>query len=80
MVRGQARLVTDAALRADAAANWFFTVADDYQIIDAAKLSATLQREAAAITGPGVVKSVVVTSQAPRRRARGPQVRVAEKH
>lgn len=57
-----------------------FTVAGDYQTIDAAKLSATLQREAAAITGPGVVKSVVVTSQAPRRRARGPQVQVAEKH
>ncbi len=34
MVRGQARLVTDAALRADAAANWFFTVSDDYPLYE----------------------------------------------
>ena len=33
MVRGQARLVTD-ALRADAAANWFFTVSDDYPLYE----------------------------------------------
>jgi hypothetical protein len=46
-----------------------FTLKDDYQKIDTGKLSATLQREAVRIAGPGVVQSVVVTSQAPRGRA-----------
>lgn len=50
-----------------------FTLADDYQQIDTAKLSAALMRDAAAITGPGVVRSVVVTSQAPRRRVPTPR-------
>ncbi|HEY8574653.1 hypothetical protein [Phenylobacterium sp.] len=56
-----------------------FTLADDYQHIDAARLSATLSRDAAAITGPGVVKSVVVSSQAPRWRARSPRQQAAAK-
>ena len=47
-----------------------FTVAGDYQIIDTVKLTSVLYRDAVAITGPGVVKSVVVNSQAPRWRAR----------
>jgi hypothetical protein len=47
-----------------------FTVPGDYQTIDTAKLTASLYRDAVAITGPGVVKSVVVSSQAPRWRAR----------
>jgi hypothetical protein len=34
MVRGQARLVTDAAVRAAAAAAWFFTVADSYPLYE----------------------------------------------
>lgn len=50
-----------------------FTVPDDYQTIDTERLSATLMREAAVIAGPGVVRSVVVTSQAPRHRARTPR-------
>lgn len=50
-----------------------FTRLDDYQKIDAARLTATLQREAVAITGPGVIRSVVVTSEAPRRRAHTPR-------
>ncbi|MDB5453597.1 MAG: hypothetical protein JWO33_2175 [Caulobacteraceae bacterium] len=50
-----------------------FTLADDYQKIDVARLTATLTRDAAAITGPGVVRSVVVTSQAPRRRVPAPR-------
>lgn len=47
-----------------------FTVPGDYQTIDTVKLTQTLYRDATAITGPGVIKSVVVSSQAPRWRAR----------
>ncbi|WP_334164579.1 hypothetical protein [Phenylobacterium sp.] len=50
-----------------------FTLKGDYQKIDAARLSASLMRDAVAIAGPGVVKSVVVTSQAPRHRAKVPR-------
>jgi flagellar basal body-associated protein FliL len=45
-----------------------FTKADDYSVVDEARLSAVLTREAAAIAGPGAVKSVVVTSQSPKKR------------
>jgi hypothetical protein len=34
MVRGQARLVTDPALRAAAAADWFFTVSEAYPLYE----------------------------------------------
>ncbi len=34
MVRGRAELVTDAKVRATAAANWFFTVADSYPLYE----------------------------------------------
>jgi hypothetical protein len=44
-----------------------FTKADDYMAIDTAKLTSALYREATAITGPGQVRSVVVTSQAPQK-------------
>ncbi|WP_309093074.1 hypothetical protein [Phenylobacterium sp.] len=50
-----------------------FTQAGDYNKIDAAKLAATMMREAAAIAGPGQVRSVVVTSQQPRRRVGAPR-------
>ncbi|MFN3585003.1 hypothetical protein [Phenylobacterium sp.] len=50
-----------------------FTLASDYSKIDTAKLSATLQREATAIAGPGLIRSVVVTSQSPRRRVATPK-------
>jgi hypothetical protein len=50
-----------------------FTRLDDYQKIDTGKLTATLMRDAATITGPGVIRSVVVTSQAPRRRVPTPR-------
>ena len=46
-----------------------FVVPGDYEKVDAAKLTAALTREAGAITGPGVIRSVVVTSQVPSRRA-----------
>lgn len=46
-----------------------FTLPSDLQKIDTAKLTATLSRDAGAITGPGVIRSIVVTSQASRGRA-----------
>jgi hypothetical protein len=49
-----------------------FGLKDDYQKLDEARLAATLSRDAALFAGPGVIKSVVVTSQAPRRRVPGP--------
>jgi hypothetical protein len=60
----------DALVRAGHAAP--FTVPGDHDRIDAAKLCAVMMREAAAIAGPGVVRSVVVTKQAPMRLARRP--------
>jgi len=45
-----------------------FTNPKDYTVLDSAKLTAALSREAAAIAGPGTVKSVVITSQTPKRR------------
>lgn len=50
-----------------------FTLASDYSKIDTAKLSAALQRDATAIAGPGLIRSVVVTSQSPRRRVATPK-------
>lgn len=49
-----------------------FTVPSNLGAVDVAKLTAALGRDAAAIAGPGQIRSVVVTSQAPRRRARVP--------
>jgi len=49
-----------------------FTLASDYGAVDVPKLTAALTRDATAIAGPGQIRSVVVTSQAPRRRARVP--------
>jgi hypothetical protein len=49
-----------------------FTLAKDWTKIDESKLTATLLQEAAAITGPGQIRSVVVTSQQPRRRVATP--------
>lgn len=49
-----------------------FTLASDLGAVDVPKLTAALTREAAAIAGPGQIRSVVVTQQAPRRRARVP--------
>jgi len=45
-----------------------FTVADDWTVIDATAVSASLMRSAAAIAGRGSVVRVEVVSQAPRRR------------
>lgn len=45
-----------------------FTVPGDLSQVDAPRLTATLTRDATQIVGPGQIRSVVVTSQAPRRR------------
>ena len=50
-----------------------FIVAGDWEKIDEAKLKAALGRDAALITGPGVVASVVVTSQAPQKHVMPPR-------
>jgi len=50
-----------------------FTNPADLSSIDAAKLTAALTREATIIAGPGQIRSVVLTSQAPRRRIRTPR-------
>ena len=45
-----------------------FTLASDLGKIDEARLIAAVTRDAIAIAGPGQIKSVILTSQAPRRR------------
>jgi hypothetical protein len=49
-----------------------FVTPGDYEKIDAAKLGAALMRQAQAITGPGVVRGVVVLSQTPSHGAHAP--------
>lgn len=51
-----------------------FTDPDDLSRVHVARLTAALQRDAAAIAGQGQIRSIVVTSQAPRRRASVPRV------
>lgn len=50
-----------------------FTLANNLGAVDVPRLTAALTREATAIAGPGQIRSVVVTSQAARRRARMPR-------
>ena len=50
-----------------------FVLANDWSKIDEAKLVAAMTRDAAAITGPGVVGSVSVTSQTPQKRVMPPR-------
>ncbi len=45
-----------------------FTVADDWNVVDAAALSASLMRSATTLVGRGAVSRVEVFSQVPRRR------------
>src|SRR3569623_478937 len=45
----------------------------DWEKIDEAKLAAVVARDAAAITGPGIVRSVVVTSQPPQKHVSTPR-------
>jgi hypothetical protein len=50
-----------------------FTVPNDYNRIDEGRLIAGLGHEAAVIAGPGAIRSVVVTSQAPQHRIPTPK-------
>ncbi|MBX3485527.1 hypothetical protein [Phenylobacterium sp.] len=50
-----------------------FNHPSDLSKVDVAKLTAALTREANAIAGPGRIRNVVVTSQAPRRRMTVPR-------
>ena len=50
-----------------------FLVAGDWQKVDEAKLVAAMTRDAAAITGPGVVSSVTLTNQIPQKRIMPPR-------
>jgi hypothetical protein len=50
-----------------------FTLAGDYNRIDRPRLIAAMMRAAGAIAGPGAVRSVVVTSEAPQRRIATPK-------
>lgn len=50
-----------------------FTVPTDYNRIDEGKLTTSLMREASVIGGPGAIRSVVVTSQAPQHRIAQPR-------
>jgi hypothetical protein len=50
-----------------------FVVPGSWEKVDEAKLVAAMTREAAAITGPGVVNSVSVMSQSPQKHAMPPR-------
>ncbi|HLZ76949.1 hypothetical protein [Phenylobacterium sp.] len=50
-----------------------FVVATDWQKLDEAKLIAAMTRDASAIAGPGIVASVVVTSQTPQKHVMPPR-------
>jgi flagellar basal body-associated protein FliL len=50
-----------------------FTLPSDLSKIDTERLTAALKQEAVRIAGPGQITSVVVTSQAPRRRVATPR-------
>lgn len=50
-----------------------FVVPGDWDKIDEAKLVAAMTRDAMAITGPGVVASVAVTSQSPQKHVMPPR-------
>jgi hypothetical protein len=52
-----------------------FTLPSDLSKIDTARLTVALKQEAVRIAGPGQIISVVVTSQAPRRRITMPRAR-----
>lgn len=54
-----------------------FTKADDYLALDEAKLKAALLRDAGAIAGGGVVRSVTILKSTPKRRTGVPRPRPA---
>ena len=50
-----------------------FTDPADYNRIDEGRLIAAMTREAQAVAGPGAIRAVVVTSQAPQHRVAAPR-------
>lgn len=50
-----------------------FTNPADFNRVDEGRVAAAMMREAAAVTGPGVIRSVVVTSQTPQHRIATPK-------
>lgn len=50
-----------------------FTNPADLSSVDVPRMTASLLRDVSAIAGPGQIRSIVVTSQAPRRRLRPPK-------
>lgn len=50
-----------------------FTLKSDYGKVDAPRLIASLTRDVNAMVGPGQIKTIVITSQEPRRRVATPR-------
>ena len=50
-----------------------FVLANDYQKVDEPRLTAAMLREALVIAGPGQIRSIAVTSQAPQKRVSQPR-------
>jgi hypothetical protein len=70
-VREKEPFLRDALVRA--AHSTPFTYPKDLSRADVAKLSAVMMKASTSIVGPGVVKSVVVTSQTPKKYIATPQ-------
>ncbi|HZZ32336.1 MAG TPA: hypothetical protein VFE10_10115 [Phenylobacterium sp.] len=50
-----------------------FVLANDWSKVDEARLVSVMTRDAVAIAGPGVVASVIITSQIPQKRVMPPR-------
>lgn len=50
-----------------------FVLPNDYQKVDEARLIASVMRDATAIVGPGQIKAVLITSQAPQKHVAQPR-------
>lgn len=70
-VRGKEPFFRDALVRD--AHRTPFVVPGDWQKVDEAKLIAAMTRDANAITGPGIVASVAITSQTPQKHVMPPR-------
>jgi hypothetical protein len=69
--RAQEPFFRDALVRSGYATP--FTIPGDYAKLDAGKLTAALMRDAEAIAGPGVVRSVAILRQTASRSPRAPR-------
>lgn len=70
-VRAREPMLRDALVRMGARTP--FTNPADYNRVDEAKVCAAMQQAVTAIVGPGVVRSVAVTSQTPQHRIATPR-------